>query len=96
MVHGLALRESRNEQTVPSGHDPAEPYTVYIVGMERPRAEAVVVYLGHGESGASAAILGPPRKLVAASVTSVDFKDAGHWLMEERPEETMDALLAFL
>jgi hypothetical protein len=48
-----------------------------------------------GEKG-SAAILGPQMKLVAASVASVDLKDTGHWLMEERPEETMDALIAFL
>jgi pimeloyl-ACP methyl ester carboxylesterase len=35
-------------------------------------------------------------KLVAATVSAVDLKDTGHWLMEERPEETMDALVAFL
>jgi len=45
---------------------------------------------------ASAAILGPQMKLVATSVTQVDLKDTGHWLMEERPEETIDALIAFL
>jgi hypothetical protein len=25
-------------------------------------------------------------KLVATTVTAVDLKDTGHWLMEERPE----------
>jgi pimeloyl-ACP methyl ester carboxylesterase len=45
---------------------------------------------------ASAAILNPQMKLVATTVTAVNFKDTGHWLMEERPEETMDALMAFL
>jgi hypothetical protein len=35
-------------------------------------------------------------KLVANTVSNVDFKDTGHWLMEERPEETMEALIAFL
>jgi pimeloyl-ACP methyl ester carboxylesterase len=45
---------------------------------------------------ASAAILGPQMKLVATTVTEVDLKDTGHWLMEERPEETIDALIAFL
>jgi pimeloyl-ACP methyl ester carboxylesterase len=45
---------------------------------------------------ASAAILGPQMKLVATDVTVIDLKDTGHWLMEERPKETMDALLAFL
>jgi len=45
---------------------------------------------------ASAAILGPQMKLVATTVTQIDLKGAGHWLMEERPDETMDALIAFL
>jgi pimeloyl-ACP methyl ester carboxylesterase len=45
---------------------------------------------------ASAAILGPQMKLVATNVTAVNLKDTGHWLMEERPEETMKALIAFL
>jgi pimeloyl-ACP methyl ester carboxylesterase len=45
---------------------------------------------------ASASILGPQMKLVATTVTAVDMKDTGHWLMEERPEETMKALIAFL
>jgi pimeloyl-ACP methyl ester carboxylesterase len=45
---------------------------------------------------ASTTILGPQMKLVATTVTTVDLKDTGHWLMEERPEETMQALIAFL
>ena len=45
---------------------------------------------------ASAAILGPQMKLVATDVTVIELKDTGHWLMEERPMETMDALVAFL
>jgi pimeloyl-ACP methyl ester carboxylesterase len=45
---------------------------------------------------ASAAILGPQMKLVATDVTEIELKDTGHWLMEERPKETMDALIAFL
>lgn len=45
---------------------------------------------------ASAAILVPQMKLVATTVSSVDFKDTGHWLMEERPEQTMEALIEFL
>ena len=45
---------------------------------------------------ASAAILGPQMKLVANDVTVIVLKDTGHWLMEERPKETMDALIAFL
>ena len=45
---------------------------------------------------ASAGILGPQMKLVATNVSVVDLKDTGHWLMEERPDETMKALVAFL
>ena len=45
---------------------------------------------------ASASILGPQMRLVATTVTAVDMKDTGHWLLEERPEETMEALIAFL
>ena len=45
---------------------------------------------------ASAAILGPQMKRVATDVKIIELKGAGHWLMEERPKETMDALVAFL
>jgi pimeloyl-ACP methyl ester carboxylesterase len=45
---------------------------------------------------ASAAILGPQMKLVATAVTEITLKDTGHWLMEERPVETMEALIPFL
>jgi pimeloyl-ACP methyl ester carboxylesterase len=45
---------------------------------------------------ASAAILTPQMKRVATDVTVIEFKDTGHWLMEERPKETMDALVKFL
>src|SRR5271165_2057159 len=45
---------------------------------------------------ASAATLMPQMKLVAMDVTTVALKDAGHWLMEERQKETIDALMSFL
>lgn len=45
---------------------------------------------------ASAAILGPQMKCVANDVKVIDLAGTGHWLMEERPKETMDALVAFL
>ena len=35
-------------------------------------------------------------KLVATDVTVVVLKDAGHWLLEERPQETTEALQNFL
>ena len=45
---------------------------------------------------ASAALLGPQMKLVATDVKIMDLEGTGHWLMEERPKETMDALVGFL
>lgn len=41
-------------------------------------------------------VLGQQMKLVASDVTVVVLKDTGHWIMEERPKETMDALVNFL
>jgi pimeloyl-ACP methyl ester carboxylesterase len=40
--------------------------------------------------------LGRQMKLVASDVTVVVLKDTGHWIMEERPADTMDALTKFL
>ena len=40
--------------------------------------------------------LGQQMKLVATDVDSVVLKDAGHWIMEERPKETTAALVGFL
>jgi pimeloyl-ACP methyl ester carboxylesterase len=35
-------------------------------------------------------------KLVASDVTAVVLKDTGHWVLEERPRETTEALMTFL
>jgi pimeloyl-ACP methyl ester carboxylesterase len=40
--------------------------------------------------------LGQQAKLVATDVTVVVLKNTGHWVMEEQPKETTDALLKFL
>src|SRR6266705_1563899 len=45
---------------------------------------------------ASASTLLPQMYLVANDVRVVELKDTGHWVMEERPKETIDALLKFL
>ena len=45
---------------------------------------------------ASAGTLIPQIRLVANDVTAVVLKETGHWLMEERPNETTEALLSFL
>jgi pimeloyl-ACP methyl ester carboxylesterase len=41
-------------------------------------------------------VLGQQARLVATDVTVVVLKDTGHWVMEERPKETADALEKFL
>jgi pimeloyl-ACP methyl ester carboxylesterase len=48
-----------------------------------------------GDKGNGAA-LGQQAKLVATDVTVIVPKDTGHWLMEERPKETIEALEKFL
>ena len=40
--------------------------------------------------------LGAQVRLISPDVTVIVLKDAGHWIMEERPAETMDALVKFL
>src|SRR5713101_50927 len=41
-------------------------------------------------------VLGEQMKLVASAVTVIVLKNTGHWLMEENPKETTDALVKFL
>ena len=41
-------------------------------------------------------VLGAQTKLVASDVTVVVLKDTGHWMLEERPDETIAALTRFL
>jgi pimeloyl-ACP methyl ester carboxylesterase len=41
-------------------------------------------------------VLGQQMKQVASDVTVVVLKDTGHWVLEERPKETTDALVKFL
>jgi pimeloyl-ACP methyl ester carboxylesterase len=40
--------------------------------------------------------LGHQMRLVATDVQFIVIPNAGHWILEERPKETMDALLKFL
>jgi pimeloyl-ACP methyl ester carboxylesterase len=41
-------------------------------------------------------VLGRQAKLISPDVTVIVLKDTGHWVLEERPKETTDALLKFL
>lgn len=52
--------------------------------------------LAIGGEKANGTLLGNQMNLVATDATVVIIPDCGHWLMEERPKETMDALLKFL
>lgn len=52
--------------------------------------------LAIGGEKALGAVLGQQMKLVASDVMVVILKDTGHWVMEERPKETTDALVKFL
>ena len=49
-----------------------------------------------GGEKANGDALGRQSKLVASDVTVVVLKNTGHWLMEENPKETTDALMKFL
>src|SRR5215472_9067798 len=63
---------------------------------EMAKAKLTMPVLSIAGEKASAAILGPQMKLVGTAVTEITLKDTGHWLMEERPEETMEVLISFL
>ena len=52
--------------------------------------------LSIGGDKANGEALGQQVKLVATDATVIVLKDAGHWLMEEQPKETTEALMKFL
>jgi pimeloyl-ACP methyl ester carboxylesterase len=52
--------------------------------------------LAIGGDKANGALLGEQMKIVASDATMVVLKDTGHWVLEERPKETTDALMKFL
>jgi len=52
--------------------------------------------LAVGGEKANGDVLGRQAKLVATNATVVVLKNTGHWVMEENPKESLDALLKFL
>lgn len=52
--------------------------------------------LAIGDEKSLGEFLGTQMKLVASDVTVVVLTDTGHWVLEEKPEKTTDALLKFL
>jgi pimeloyl-ACP methyl ester carboxylesterase len=52
--------------------------------------------LAIGGDKANGTLLGNQMKVVATNATMIVLKDTGHWVLEERPKETTDALMKFL
>ena len=52
--------------------------------------------LAIGGEKANGKVLGEQMKLVATNATMVVLKNCGHWVLEEKPKETTDALMNFL
>ena len=52
--------------------------------------------LAIGGDKANGTVLGNQMKLVATNPTMIVLKDTGHWVLEERPKETTEALMKFL
>ncbi len=52
--------------------------------------------LAIGGEKANGELLGQQMKIVASDATMVVLKNTGHWVLEENPKETVDALTRFL
>ena len=52
--------------------------------------------LAVGGEKANGALLGQQMKIVASDATVIVLENTGHWVLEERPKETTDALMKFL
>jgi pimeloyl-ACP methyl ester carboxylesterase len=63
---------------------------------ELSRTKLTMPVLSIGGEKANGAALGEQAKLVGTDVATIVLEGTGHWLMEERPKETMDALMRFL
>ena len=63
---------------------------------ELAKIRLVLPVLAIGGEKANGDALGAQVKLIASDVTVVVLKDTGHWILEERPDETIAALVNFL
>ena len=52
--------------------------------------------LAIGGEKANGEVLGQQMKIVATDATMVVLKNTGHWVLEENPKETTEALMKFL
>jgi pimeloyl-ACP methyl ester carboxylesterase len=60
------------------------------------RIKLTMPVLTIGGEKANGEVLGKQAKLVATDVTVIVLKNAGHWIMEEQPQGTTEALKKFL
>jgi pimeloyl-ACP methyl ester carboxylesterase len=63
---------------------------------ELSRAKLTMPVLAIGGEKANGTLLGLQMKLVATNATMLVLKNTGHWVLEENPEETTEALQKFL
>jgi len=63
---------------------------------ELSKTKLTMPVLAIGGEKANGQVLGEQMKLVAVNATMIVLKNTGHWVMEENPKVTMDALLKFL
>jgi len=63
---------------------------------ELSKTKLTMPVLAIGGEKANGVVLGNQMKLVAANATMVVLKNTGHWVLEEKPIETTDALMSFL
>jgi pimeloyl-ACP methyl ester carboxylesterase len=63
---------------------------------ELSKTKLTMPVLAIGGEKANGTVLGEQMKLVATNATMVVLKDCGHWVLEEKPKETTEALTKFL
>jgi pimeloyl-ACP methyl ester carboxylesterase len=63
---------------------------------ELSKTKLTMPVLAIGGEKANGTVLGEQMKLVATNATMIVLKDCGHWVLEEKPKETTEALTKFL
>jgi pimeloyl-ACP methyl ester carboxylesterase len=63
---------------------------------ELSRTRLTIPVLAIGGEKANGEVLGQQMKIVATDAEMVVLRNTGHWVLEENPKETTDALLKFL
>jgi pimeloyl-ACP methyl ester carboxylesterase len=63
---------------------------------ELSKTKLTMPVLAIGGEKANGVVLGEQMKIVATNATMLVLKDCGHWVLEEKPKETTEALIKFL